>query len=141
MRRLTYGLVVLGLLAAQGVWAKGTDLNGDGVFSKDELLQARQKQLDKKFAKLDTNHDGQISMDELNGQRGGIAKKADVNKDGVITQAEARAHMNQSLDKYMQKKDVNADGKLDQNERKRLPKSATQSNSKSQKKINSDNSN
>lgn len=141
MRRLTYGLVVLGLLAAQGVWAKGTDLNGDGVFSKDELLQARQKQLDKKFAKLDTNHDGQISMDELNGQRGGIAKKADVNKDGVITQAEARAHTNQSLDKYMQKKDVNADGKLDQNERKRQPKSATQSNSKSQKKINSDNSN
>ena len=91
MRRLTYGLVVLGLLAAQGVWAKGTDLNGDGVFSKDELLQARQKQLDKKFAKLDTNHDGQISMDELNGQRGGIAKKADVNKDGVITKAEALA--------------------------------------------------
>ena len=128
MRRLTYGLVVLGLLAAQGVWAKGTDLNGDGVFSKDELLQARQNQLDKKFAKLDTNHDGQISMDELNGQRGGIAKKADVNKDGVITKAEAQAYMNQSLDKYMQKKDVNADGKLDQNERKRQPKSVTQSN-------------
>ena len=141
MRRLTYGLVVLGLLAAQGVWAKGTDLNGDGVFSKDELLQARQKQLDKKFAKLDTNHDGQISMDELQGQRGGIAKKADVNKDGVITKAEAQAYMNQSLDKYMQKKDVNADGKLDQNERKRQPKSATQSNSNSQKKLNSDNSN
>ena len=51
------------------------------------------------------------------------------------------AHMNQSLDKYMQKKDTNADGVLDQNERKRKPKSATQSNSKSQKKLNSDNSN
>ena len=141
MRRLTYGLVVLGLLAAQGVWAKGTDLNGDGVFSKDELLQARQKQLDKKFVKLDANQDGQITMDELKGKRGGVAKKADVNKDGVITQAEARAHMNQSLDKYMQKKDVNADGVLDQNERKRKPKSATQSNSKSQKKLNSTNTN
>lgn len=142
MRRFACGLVVLGLLVAQEGWAKGTDLNGDGVFSKDELLQARQKQLDKKFVKIDTNQDGQISMDELQGQRGGIAKKADANKDGVITKAEAQAYMNQTLDKYMQKKDVNADGKLDQNERKRQPKSATQqSNSKSQKKLNGTNSN
>ena len=123
MRRLGYGLVVLGMLAAQGAWAKGTDLNGDGVFSKDELLQARQKQLDKKFVKLDANQDGQITMDELKGKRGGVAKKADVNKDGVITQAEAKAHMAQNLDKYMQKKDANNDGALDQNERKRQPKS------------------
>ena len=123
MRRLGYGLVVLGMLAAQGAWAKGTDLNGDGVFSKDELLQARQKQLDKKFVKLDANQDGQITMDELKGKRGGVAKKADVNKDGVITQAEAKAHMAQNLDKYMQKKDANNDGALDQNERKRPPKS------------------
>ena len=123
MRRLGYGLVVLGMLAAQGAWAKGTDLNGDGVFSKDELLQARQKQLDKKFVKLDANQDGQITMDELKGKRGGVAKKADVNKDGVITQAEAKAHMVQNLDKYMQKKDANNDGALDQNERKRQPKS------------------
>ena len=123
MRRLAYGLVVLGMLAAQGAWAKGTDLNGDGVFSKDELLQARQKQLDKKFVKLDANQDGQITMDELKGKRGGVAKKADVNKDGVITQAEAKAHMTHSLDQYMQKKDANNDGALDQNERKRQPKS------------------
>ena len=123
MRRLGYGLVVLGMLAAQGAWAKGTDLNGDGVFSKGELLQARQKQLDKKFVKLDANQDGQITMDELKGKRGGVAKKADVNKDGVITQAEAKAHMAQNLDKYMQKKDANNDGALDQNERKRQPKS------------------
>ena len=123
MRRLGYGLVVLGMLAAQGAWAKGTDLNGDGVFSKGELLQARQKQLDKKFVKLDANQDGQITMDELKGKRGGVAKKADVNKDGVITQAEAKAHMVQNLDKYMQKKDANNDGALDQNERKRQPKS------------------
>ena len=123
MRRLGYGLVVLGMLAAQGAWAKGTDLNGDGVFSKGELLQARQKQLDKKFVKLDANQDGQITMDELKGKRGGVAKKADVNKDGVITQAEAKAHMTHSLDQYMQKKDANNDGALDQNERKRQPKS------------------
>jgi Ca2+-binding EF-hand superfamily protein len=107
--------------------AKGsTDINGDGLFSKDEIVQARQKQLDKKFTKLDTNQDGQITMDELNTKKRGvgIAKKADANKDGVITQAEARAYMSQSVDKYMQKKDLNGDGQLDQQERKRKAKSA-----------------
>ncbi len=141
MRRLGYGLLLLGLLAAQGVWAKGTDVNGDGVFSKDELLQARQKQLDKKFTKLDTNQDGVISMDELKGQRGGVAKKADVNKDGVITQAEARAHMSQSLDRYMQKKDANSDGVLDQNERKRQSKSAAAKKSSAKTNKNTQNQN
>ena len=133
MRRLGYGLVVLGMLAAQGAWAKGTDLNGDGVFSKGELLQARQKQLDKKFVKLDANQDGQITMDELKGKRGGVAKKADVNKDGVITQAEARAHLSENVDRYMQKKDANKDGLLDPNERKRAKKAGDSAAKKPQK--------
>ena len=119
--------IVVALLGMQSASAKGsTDINGDGLFSKDEIVQARQKQLDKKFTKLDTNQDGQITMDELNTKKRGvgIAKKADVNKDGVITQAEARAHMSQSVDKYMQQKDLNGDGQLDQQERKRKAKSA-----------------
>ena len=114
-----YGLLLAGVLGTQSVLAKGTDIDGDGVFSKEEITQARYKQLDKKFEKLDTNKDGQVSMDELKGQRGGIAKKADANKDGVITKAEARAYTDQSVDKYMQKKDLNRDGKLDKEERSR----------------------
>ena len=128
MRQIVLGVgIVVALLGMQSASAKGsTDINGDGLFSKDEIVQARQKQLDKKFTKLDTNQDGQITMDELNTKKRGvgIAKKADVNKDGVITQAEARAHMSQSVDKYMQKKDLNGDGQLDQQERKRKAKSA-----------------
>ena len=128
MRQIVLGVgIVVALLGMQSASAKGsTDINGDGLFSKDEIVQARQKQLDKKFTKLDTNQDGQITMDELNTKKRGvgIAKKADANKDGVITQAEARAHMSQSVDKYMQKKDLNGDGQLDQQERKRKAKSA-----------------
>ena len=128
MRQIVLGVgIIMTLLGMQSASAKGsTDINGDSLFSKDEIVQARQKQLDKKFTKLDTNQDGQITMDELNTKKRGvgIAKKADANKDGVITQAEARAHMSQSVEKYMQKKDLNGDGQLDPQERKRKAKSA-----------------
>ena len=128
MRQIVLGVgIIMTLLGMQSASAKGsTDINGDSLFSKEEIVQARQKQLDKKFTRLDTNQDGQITMDELNTKKRGvgIAKKADANKDGVITQAEARAHMSQSVDKYMQKKDLNGDGQLDQQERKRKAKSA-----------------
>ena len=120
MARRVCSALLLGsmLLLSHSVMAKGTDANGDGVFSKDEVLQARQKQLDKKFVKFDQNHDGQITLNELDGKRGGLAKKSDVNKDGVITTAEAREHMNKNVEKYFSKKDTNSDGVLDQQERK-----------------------
>ena len=81
------------LLGSQTAIAKSTDTDGDGKFSKAEIAAQRQAQLDKKFAKLDTNQDGQLTMDELKGKRGGVAKRADINKDGVITKEEARAHL------------------------------------------------
>lgn len=120
MARRVFSAFLLGsmLLLSHAVVAKGTDVNGDGIFSKDEVLQARQKQLDKKFVKLDQNQDGQITLNEMDGKRGGLAKKADVNKDGVITTAEAREHMNNNVDKYFAKKDANSDGVLDEKERK-----------------------
>ena len=49
----------------------------------------------------------------------GIAKKADVNKDGLITQTEARTHLSEKVDQFMLKRDVNHDGMLDPAERKR----------------------
>jgi EF hand len=101
---------------AQGALAKGTDQDGDGRFSKAEITQKRQEQLDKKFAALDVNQDGQLTADELNGKRG-IAKKSDANSDGVITKAEAKAQMTQNIDKYLNKKDMNKDGFVDKEER------------------------
>ncbi|MBS1175411.1 MAG: hypothetical protein H6R05_1542 [Burkholderiaceae bacterium] len=107
------------LLGSQMAIAKGTDTDGDGKFSKAEISEQRQVQLNKKFAKFDTNQDGQLTMDEINGKRGGVAKKADTNKDGVITKDEARAHLLVNVDKYLQKKDTNGDGFVDKDERKR----------------------
>ena len=128
MRGMVVALALLaGLGGSVASYAKSaTDVNGDGMFSKDEVLQARQKQLDKKFAKLDTNQDGQISADELKSKKRGvgIAKKADVNKDGLITQAEARTYLSEKVDQFMLKKDANHDGLLDPAERKRKIKTS-----------------
>ena len=117
--RLKICLALVALLSTPTVFAKGTDTDGDGKFSKTEVTAQRQKQLDKKFEKFDTNQDGQLTMDEIKGKRGGIAKKADVNKDGVITKDEARMHLSGSIDNYFQKKDMNGDGLIDKDERKR----------------------
>ena len=87
------------LLGSQTAIAKSTDTDGDGKFSKAEIAAQRQAQLDKKFAKLDTNQDGQLTMDELKGKRGGVAKRADINKAGVITKEEARAPLSDNVDK------------------------------------------
>ena len=132
--RFKFKVFALSLMAmlwgSQMALAKGTDTDGDGKFSKAEITAQRQAQLDKKFAKLDTNQDGQLTMDELKGKRGGVAKRADINKDGVITKEEARAHLSDNVDKYMQKKDLNGDGFVDKDERKRKVKSNSNSNKK-----------
>lgn len=130
----TFSLLVMTiLLGSQAVMAKSTDTDGDGKFSKAEISAQRQVQLDKKFAKFDTNQDGQLTMDELKGKRGGVAKKADVNKDGVITKDEARAHLSNNIDKYMQKKDTNGDGFIDQDERRRKVANGSRSDKKVRK--------
>ena len=124
------------LLGSQTAIAKSTDTDGDGKFSKAEITAQRQAQLDKKFAKFDANQDGQLTMNEVKGKRGGVAKKADINKDGVITKDEARAHLSENIDKYVQKKDANGDGYLDKDERKRKASSGSNAGKKKAKKSN-----
>ena len=138
--RFKFKVFALSLMAmlwgSQMALAKGTDTDGDGKFSKAEITAQRQAQLDKKFAKFDANQDGQLTMNEVKGKRGGVAKKADINKDGVITKDEARAHLSENIDKYVQKKDANGDGYLDKDERKRKASSGSNAGKKKAKKSN-----
>ena len=136
--RFKFKVFALSLMAmlwgSQMAVAKGTDTDGDGKFSKAEITAQRQAQLDKKFAKFDANQDGQLTMNEVKGKRGGVAKKADINKDGVITKDEARAHLSENIDKYVQKKDANGDGYLDKDERKRKASGGSKAAQKKAKK-------
>ena len=137
--RFKFKVFALSLMAmlwgSQMALAKGTDTDGDGKFSKAEITAQRQAQLDKKFAKFDANQDGQLTMNEVKGKRGGVAKKADINKDGVITKDEARAHLSENIDKYVQKKDANGDGYLDKDERKRKASSGSNAGKKKAKSL------
>lgn len=109
------------------------DANDDGVVTKDELLA----DVDKRFARLDTDKDGKITQAEREalggGMRGRMAERmmerrggegrmgralerVDTNGDGVITLDEQRAGATQRF-AYI---DRNSDGKVDKAERDAL---------------------
>ena len=118
-RKIVLALMVAALCGGNAL-AKGnvTDANGDGVFSRDEMIAAGVQRYEKKFSKADVNADGKVTLDEISGKKLSVAKSADQNKDGVITREEVKEHVTKSIDKRLAKKDINKDGMLSKEERK-----------------------
>ena len=94
---------------------KAADTNGDGMISRAEA--AALPMIAKHFDEIDTNHDGQITMDELRAfhqqRRAAMAaehfKKIDTDGDGRISKAEAQANAPR-LFKHFDQIDTNGDG-------------------------------
>ena len=120
MRKKIALVLMLGGLCSLNVFAKGnaTDVNGDGAFSRDEMIAVAVQRYEKKFSKADVNTDGKVTLDEISGKKLSVAKSADQNKDGVITREEVKEHVTKSIDKRLAKKDINKDGMLSKEERK-----------------------
>ena len=118
-RKIMLALMVAALCGGNA-FAKGnvTDANGDGVFSRDEMIAAGVQRYEKKFSKADVNADGKVTLDEISGKKLSVAKCADQNKDGVTTREEVKEHVTKSIDKRLAKKDINKDGMLSKEERK-----------------------
>jgi hypothetical protein len=104
---------------------KQADTNGDGMISKQEA-QALPRLL-KHFDEIDTNHDQQLSADELRAfhekmhgekgkHRGGMLKKLDTDGDGRISRAEAQAAPR--LAEHFDEIDANKDGFITMEEMK-----------------------
>jgi Ca2+-binding EF-hand superfamily protein len=91
------------------------DTNGDGLISRQEA--AALPMLAKHFDEIDTNHDGQLSKDELKAyfkaKREQMAaawfKKLDTDGDGRISKAEAQANAPR-LAAHFDQIDTNGDG-------------------------------
>lgn len=102
--------------------------HGDGMVSRDEAKGHRW--LEEHFDEIDTNHDGQISKDELAAwhkahageMRGKMQarldakfKAADKNGDGALTKEEMQAGL-PKLAKHFDEIDANHDGKVTEDE-------------------------
>jgi Ca2+-binding EF-hand superfamily protein len=68
------------------------DANHDGFLTPDELAQGRHDHGGKGFMHADTNGDGTISRDEALAASDKRFARLDTNGDGVITQEEMKAH-------------------------------------------------
>ncbi len=97
---------------------KAADTNKDGLISRAEA-EAGLPRAAKHFDRLDTNKDGQISADEFKAGHHKVkhmhGAKADADKDGFITRAEADANAPR-LAKRFDEIDANKDGKISREE-------------------------
>jgi len=89
---------------------KAADTNADGLISRAEA--AALPRIAERFDELDTNKDGQLSFEELRAGRGKHRgqgehfKRADADKDGKVSKAEALAAAAAAFDRA----DTNKDG-------------------------------
>lgn len=75
----------------------------------------------KRFAKLDANGDGVVTLQEM--EAGALARfaKADANKDGKVTAEERRAAFEAYKQERFAKRDTNGNGLLERSEVERMP--------------------
>jgi Ca2+-binding EF-hand superfamily protein len=121
---------ILAIAAPEGRDARGAmqerikqaDTNGDGMISRPEA--AALPRILKHFDEIDTNHDNQITADELRAfhekshdkQHGDHWKKLDTNGDGKISREEAKAAPR--LAEHFDQLDANKDGFITPDEMK-----------------------
>jgi Ca2+-binding EF-hand superfamily protein len=121
MNKYHYTALILGSsLAIAGsafAGAGGCDTGGDEAGHGKRGRGAR-------FAEVDTNKDGKVSLAELTASRESWLTQVDTNKDGVATQAEIEASFAARRQEHAQKtfsrEDANKDGRLTRDE-SRIP--------------------
>lgn len=74
-----------------------------------------------RMEKLDSDHDGRVTLAEMRAFKERLWLKADANKDGVVTQAEIAALLASKGAERFASKDTNKDGSLSRDEVTRMP--------------------
>lgn len=113
MNRLTLLAAVAAIAVSGSAFAQGgppADPYGDASVSKADAEKTGME----RFDRLDANHDGNLSADEIAAAPGGRGlARADANGDGAVSKAEYSAMLGQRFDMM----DGNHDGQLTKAER------------------------
>jgi len=100
------------------------DVNNDKQLDASELRKAVQTAVKGYFEAADTNHDGQLTPDEINAATNKIARAvvqsaleaADTDHNGTLSQTEFEKALQKPADTLFQALDANADGQLSKEE-------------------------
>jgi Ca2+-binding EF-hand superfamily protein len=121
MNKYHYTALILG----SGLAIAGSAFAGaDGCDRSGEKAGHGERGRGARFAEVDTNKDGKVSLAELTASRESWLTKVDTNKDGVATQPEIEASFSARRQEHAQKmfarEDANKDGRLTRDE-SRMP--------------------
>lgn len=91
------------------------DKDNDGKVTFDELKSVKPNMTEERFKFMDVNNDGVITKEDLEQWREKVKdkmKEADVDKDGKLSKEEVRKIFPRMTDEAFQRKDINGDGFL-----------------------------
>lgn len=120
MNRYHYAALILG----SGLAIAGSALAGGAGGCEGGEKASHGERRSARFAEVDTNKDGKVSLAELTASRESWLTKVDTNKDGVASQVEIEASFAAGRQEHLQamfaREDANKDGRLTRDE-SRMP--------------------
>lgn len=91
------------LLLCLGVFAFAMHAEAGSVAKYSSVQKVALQKAKAKFKAVDMNHDGRVTLDEMELNKRKVAKKSDLNQDGVVTWEEYQTYVTQQVNARINK--------------------------------------